>query len=55
VDHGVGRDLADCGHQVLRAAAREPLVEGVTPDLFPLRREILLAERRSLRLRGRAG
>src|SRR2546430_10898783 len=55
VDHGVGRDLVDRDHQVLRPAGADPLLDGAAADLVPQRREVLLAEGRRPRPRGRAG
>ena len=55
VDHGVGRGLVDRDHQVLRPAGADPLLDGAAADLVPQRREVLLAERRRPRPRGRAG
>ena len=34
----------DRGHQILRPAGADPLLEGPAPDLFPQRRKVLLAE-----------
>src|SRR5207247_662463 len=55
VDHGVGRDLVDRDHQVLRSAGADPFLDGAAADLVPQRLEILLAEGRRPRPRGRAG